>query len=68
MDTRFPAPDAVLSAAAPAAAQQPAVAPVPPRRTFDRISDNINGVLFYSLVAFGILFPVVATIYALIVY
>lgn len=66
MNTPFPAP--ALAAAAPAALQQPAPVSAIPRRTFKQISETANGVLFYGLVAFGILFPVVATIYALIVY
>lgn len=48
--------------------QQPVLVPAIPRRTFKRISEVASSVVFYSLVAFGILFPVVATIYALIVY
>ena len=66
MDTPFPAP--ALAAGAPAALQQPVLVPALPRRTLRRISELAPSILYYGLVAFGMIFPVVATIYALIVY
>lgn len=66
MDTSLPNP--ALAAGAPVAIQQPVLTPTALPWSRKRITDQINAVLYYGLVIFGISFPVVATIYALIVY
>jgi hypothetical protein len=57
-----------LAADAPAALGQPIPTPATVPLPRKRMSDTVNSVLYYGLVAFGVVFPVVATIYALIVY
>jgi hypothetical protein len=57
-----------LAAAAPVVLQQPVSMPrsVPdPRGT---IVETVKGLVYYGLLAFGIFFPIAATIYALIAY
>ena len=66
MDTTLPNP--ALAAAAPADLTQPAQLHVLPPWSRKRISETIEGVVFYGLLAFGVLFPIAATIYAVIVY
>ena len=66
METPLPTP--ALAAAAPAALEVPFSTPATVPVSRIRISDTVNGVLFYGILAFGIAFPIVATIYALIVY
>lgn len=61
-------PDPLVAVAAPAVLEPPAMIAAAPPWSRDRITDAINGVLFYGLLAFGVLFPVVATTYAVIVY
>lgn len=57
-----------LAAVAPVALQQPALIPATARWSSKRIAETVNAFVFYGLVGFGMIFPVVATIYALIVY
>ena len=66
MDTRLPNP--ALAAGAPVAIQQPVLTPAAVRGSFQRINDVMTSVVYYGLLIFGMVFPVVATIYALIVY
>lgn len=65
MKTSLIAP--ALAAAAPVALQQPSLGPAPISWSTKRIADTVNSILFYGLLGFGLAFPVVATIYALIV-
>ncbi|MDH3414293.1 MAG: hypothetical protein OEM98_17655 [Gammaproteobacteria bacterium] len=66
MDTTLPNP--AVASAAPAVLSPPTLLPIASPWSRKRISETIEGVLFYGLLAFGVLFPIVATIYAVIVY
>ena len=66
MDTSFPNP--ALAAGAPVAVQPPVLMPAAVGWSFKRINDVMSSVLYYGLLLFGMVFPVVATIYALIVF
>ncbi len=57
-----------LVAANPAALQPPVRVTPATRRWFERVSDTLNSVIFFGLLEFGIVFPFVATLYALIVF
>ncbi len=56
-----------LTAATPAALQPPVLTAAATQRLLQRASDAFNSVLFFGLLGFGVAFPFVATIYALIV-
>jgi hypothetical protein len=66
METTLPNP--ALAADAPAVLEQRVPTPetVATLRSF--IAEKLRSVLYYGLLAFGLLFPVAATIYARIVY
>ena len=66
MDTSFSNP--ALAAGAPVAVQPPVQMPATVRWSVTRINDVMSSVLYYGLVLFGVVCPVVATIYALIAY
>ncbi|MDX1528357.1 MAG: hypothetical protein R3337_06995 [Gammaproteobacteria bacterium] len=66
MNTLLPNP--ALAAVGPAPTEQPVFTPQAVSASAESISDKVNSVLFYGLLAFGMGFPVVASLYALIAY
>ncbi len=66
METTLTTP--ALAAVAPVALQKPPPILATARWSSKRIAETVNAIAFYGLVGFGLAFPVVATIYALIVY
>lgn len=63
-----PLPNPALAAVGPAPSEQPVLTPQAVPGSAERLSEKVNSVLFYGLLAFGLGFPIVASLYALIAY